>query len=206
MWELLNASNHCKSTIHCLLPCSGAGPCKHTSFAGSHSVQLSQDRGRPEEGWVSPLGPATPLQEEPEAPLLDAVSGSSHHAPFQGQPGSAQTGIGRHLLWLVLLPPSRAVPRPQKTATQTVVGTAPREACVLVYGVGNLLDPFPSIVHYSKSPTQPGVPCQERVRKSNRRKWQPTAVFLPGMFMDRGAWWPTVYGVTKSQRHACTPN
>ena len=34
-----------------------------------------------------------------------------------------------------------------------------------------------------------------------RRKWQPTPVFLPGELssMDRGAWWATVYGVTKSQ-------
>ena len=32
-----------------------------------------------------------------------------------------------------------------------------------------------------------------------RRKWQPTAVFLPREFMDRGAWWTTVCGVVKSQ-------
>jgi len=31
-----------------------------------------------------------------------------------------------------------------------------------------------------------------------RRKWQPTAVFLPGKSMDRGAWLATVYGVEKS--------
>ena len=31
-----------------------------------------------------------------------------------------------------------------------------------------------------------------------RRKWQPTPVFLPGEFHDRGAWWATVYGVAKS--------
>ena len=31
-----------------------------------------------------------------------------------------------------------------------------------------------------------------------RRKWQPTPVFLPGRFIDRGAWWATVYGVAKS--------
>ena len=31
-----------------------------------------------------------------------------------------------------------------------------------------------------------------------RRKWQPTPVFLPGEFMDRGAWWATVHGVAKS--------
>ena len=35
------------------------------------------------------------------------------------------------------------------------------------------------------------IPC--------RRKWQPTPVFLPGKFMDRGAWWATVHGVTTSQ-------
>ena len=32
-----------------------------------------------------------------------------------------------------------------------------------------------------------------------RRKWQPTPVFLPGNTMDRGAWWATVHGITKSQ-------
>ena len=32
-----------------------------------------------------------------------------------------------------------------------------------------------------------------------RRKWQPTPVFLPGKSMDRGAWWATVHGVTKSR-------
>ena len=32
-----------------------------------------------------------------------------------------------------------------------------------------------------------------------RRKWQPTPVFLPREFMDRGAWWTTVRGVVKSQ-------
>ena len=31
------------------------------------------------------------------------------------------------------------------------------------------------------------------------RKWKPTAVFLPGESMDRGAWWATVHGVAKSQ-------
>ena len=31
-----------------------------------------------------------------------------------------------------------------------------------------------------------------------RRAWQPTPVFLPGEF-HRGAWWATVYGVTKNQ-------
>ena len=30
-------------------------------------------------------------------------------------------------------------------------------------------------------------------------KWQPTPVFLPGKFMDRGAWWATVHRVPKSQ-------
>ena len=28
---------------------------------------------------------------------------------------------------------------------------------------------------------------------------QPTPVFLPGESVDRGAWWATVYGITKSQ-------
>ena len=32
-----------------------------------------------------------------------------------------------------------------------------------------------------------------------RRRWQPTPVFLPGKFMDRGAWQATVHGVIKSQ-------
>ena len=32
-----------------------------------------------------------------------------------------------------------------------------------------------------------------------RREWQPSPVFLPGEFMDRGAWWATVHGVAKSQ-------
>ena len=33
-----------------------------------------------------------------------------------------------------------------------------------------------------------------------RRAWQPTPVFLPGELhsMDRGVWWATVHGVTKS--------
>ena len=30
---------------------------------------------------------------------------------------------------------------------------------------------------------------------------QPTSVFFPGEFMDRGPWWATVHGVTKSQSH-----
>ena len=30
-----------------------------------------------------------------------------------------------------------------------------------------------------------------------RKKWQPTPV-LPGKFMNRGAWWATVYSVTES--------
>ena len=30
-----------------------------------------------------------------------------------------------------------------------------------------------------------------------RRAWQPTPVFLPGEFMDRGAWRATVHGVAK---------
>ena len=31
-----------------------------------------------------------------------------------------------------------------------------------------------------------------------RRKWQPTPLFLLGNPMDRGAWWATVHGVSKS--------
>ena len=31
-----------------------------------------------------------------------------------------------------------------------------------------------------------------------RRAWQPTPVFLPGKFLDRGGWRATVYGVAKS--------
>ena len=31
-----------------------------------------------------------------------------------------------------------------------------------------------------------------------RKAWQPTPVFLPGKSMDRGVWWATVHGVTKS--------
>ena len=30
-----------------------------------------------------------------------------------------------------------------------------------------------------------------------RRQWHPTPVLLPGKFLDRGAWWATVYGVAK---------
>ena len=30
-----------------------------------------------------------------------------------------------------------------------------------------------------------------------RRKWQPTLVFLPRKFIDRGAWQATVHGVAK---------
>ena len=33
---------------------------------------------------------------------------------------------------------------------------------------------------------------------SRRWKWQPLPVFLPGKSVDRGAWWATLYGVTKS--------
>ena len=32
-----------------------------------------------------------------------------------------------------------------------------------------------------------------------RRAWQLTSVLLPGESMDRGAWWATVCGFTKSQ-------
>ena len=36
-----------------------------------------------------------------------------------------------------------------------------------------------------------------------RRKWQPTAVLLPGKSMDVGAWWATVHGVAKSRTRLC---
>ena len=32
-----------------------------------------------------------------------------------------------------------------------------------------------------------------------RRKWQPTPVFLPGEFQERGAWWAALCGVTHSR-------
>ena len=49
------------------------------------------------------------------------------------------------------------------------------------------------------------------VRKiPQRRKWEPTPVFLPGESMDRGGWRATVHGIAKSQtwlkrlsKHAC---
>ena len=31
------------------------------------------------------------------------------------------------------------------------------------------------------------------------KKWQPTPVFLPREFHDRGAWWALVHGVANSQ-------
>ena len=31
-----------------------------------------------------------------------------------------------------------------------------------------------------------------------KRKWQPTAIFLLGEYMDRGTWWPIVHGVAQS--------
>ena len=34
-------------------------------------------------------------------------------------------------------------------------------------------------------------------KKPSRRKWQHTPIFLPGKFHGWGAWWTTVYGVTK---------
>ena len=30
-------------------------------------------------------------------------------------------------------------------------------------------------------------------------KWQPTPIFLPGEYLDRGTWWATVQRVAKSQ-------
>ena len=47
-------------------------------------------------------------------------------------------------------------------------------------------------------------------RYLQRRKWQPTLVFLPRESVDRGAWWAAVYGVAESPTrlkrltmHAC---
>ena len=41
------------------------------------------------------------------------------------------------------------------------------------------------------------------------RKWQPTPVFLPGKFMNRGTWQATVHEIPKSRTqlsmHACMP-
>ena len=43
------------------------------------------------------------------------------------------------------------------------------------------------------------VGCDLKVRKiSWRRAWQPTQHPCPQNPMDRGAWWATVHGVTKS--------
>ena len=32
-----------------------------------------------------------------------------------------------------------------------------------------------------------------------RRKWQPTAIFLPGQSVERGSWWATIHNVAKRQ-------
>ena len=36
------------------------------------------------------------------------------------------------------------------------------------------------------------------------RKWQPSPVFLPGKFLDRGAWWATIHGVPNSRTQLST--
>ena len=36
------------------------------------------------------------------------------------------------------------------------------------------------------------------------RKWQPSPVFLPGKFLDRGAWQATIHGVTNSRTQLST--
>ena len=41
---------------------------------------------------------------------------------------------------------------------------------------------------------------------SQRRKWQPTPVFLPGNSMDRGVWWATVHGAAKELDTTQQPN
>ena len=46
------------------------------------------------------------------------------------------------------------------------------------------------------SPWVGKIPC--------RRKWQPSPVFLPGNYMDRGAWRATVHRVTKSPKQLNT--
>ena len=44
-----------------------------------------------------------------------------------------------------------------------------------------------------------------------RREWQPTSVFLPRKFVDRGAWWAAIHGAAKTQTKLsmsmmhCTP-
>ena len=54
---------------------------------------------------------------------------------------------------------------------------------------------------------RPRFDCWIR-KMSWRRKWQLIPVFLPGESMDKGAWWATVQGVSKSQTRlsnwACT--
>ena len=37
-----------------------------------------------------------------------------------------------------------------------------------------------------------------------RRKWQPTPVFLPGKSRGQGAWWAAVYGVTRVRHNLAT--
>ena len=37
------------------------------------------------------------------------------------------------------------------------------------------------------------------LRPTQRRRWHPTPVLLPGKSMDRGAWWAAVHGVAKSR-------
>ena len=37
---------------------------------------------------------------------------------------------------------------------------------------------------------------------SEKKKWQPIPVFLPGKSHGRRAWWPTVHGVTKETDNA----
>ena len=58
---------------------------------------------------------------------------------------------------------------------------------------------------------EPSCQCRRHKRRGfhpwvrkipQRRKWQPTLVFLPGESHgqeDKGAWWATVHRVTKSQ-------
>ena len=41
-------------------------------------------------------------------------------------------------------------------------------------------------------------------RSPGEGKWHPTAVFLPGKFMDRGAWQAAVHRVSKSALYPIT--
>ena len=51
-----------------------------------------------------------------------------------------------------------------------------------------------TIADFSEKVEDTGIiiyPCDKR-KKTWRRKWQPTPIFLPGKSQDRGAWQATV--------------